>query len=42
MEEDEELNDEEGLETTERTRTDKTGTMCNCWYLLTGMHFTPN
>ena len=32
VEEDEELNDEEGLETTERDKTDKTGTMCNCWY----------
>lgn len=28
VEEDEELNDEEGLETTERT---KTGTIFNCW-----------
>ena len=32
MEEDEELNDEEGLETTERTKADKSGTMFNCWY----------
>lgn len=32
VEEDEELNDEEGLETTERNKTDKTGTMFNCWY----------
>ena len=32
VEEDEELNDEEGLETNERTKADKTGTIRNCWY----------
>ena len=32
VEEDEELNEEEGLETTERTTTDKTGKMFDCWY----------